>query len=78
MRVRHDQRIIVEALGPSAAGFVRRFGTTQPGLAVEPSAVYAAQSAEVMIDAIARSDGTRRSVAQALLDTRLRASLLGT
>jgi len=69
--------LIVETLGPSADDFVGRFQATQPGLPVDPSAVYAAQAAEVMIDAITRSDGTRESVARALLDTRLRGSLLG-
>jgi ABC-type branched-subunit amino acid transport system substrate-binding protein len=57
--------------------FVQRFGRTQPGASVEPSAVYAAQSAEVLLDAIARSDGTRASVAGQLLATRVRGGLLG-
>ena len=44
---------------------------------VEPSAVYAAQAAEVLLDAIARSDGTRRSVVDELFRTRVENGLLG-
>jgi hypothetical protein len=46
-------------------------------LPVEPSAVYAAQAATVLLDAIARSDGTRRSVIDELLRTRVSDGLLG-
>jgi branched-chain amino acid transport system substrate-binding protein len=66
-----------ESFGPVAKRFVRDFGATQPGARVQPVAVYAAQAAEVLLDAIARSDGTRGSVARELFSTRLRGSLLG-
>jgi ABC-type branched-subunit amino acid transport system substrate-binding protein len=39
--------------------------------------VYAAQAAQVLIDAIARSDGTRRSVTRELFATKVRDGLLG-
>jgi ABC-type branched-subunit amino acid transport system substrate-binding protein len=39
--------------------------------------VYAAASTEVLLDAIARSDGTRDSVARELLKTRLANSVIG-
>jgi ABC-type branched-subunit amino acid transport system substrate-binding protein len=42
-----------------------------------PYAVYAASATEVALDAIARSDGSRRSVARALLDTDLHDGPLG-
>ena len=37
---------------------------------VEPATVYAAQATEVLLDAIARSDGTRGSVLEQLFKTR--------
>ena len=43
----------------------------------DASAVYGAQAAEIMLDAIARSDGTRASVARELFETRIEAGMLG-
>ena len=54
----------VEALPPAGAAFARRFARTQPGVAVETYSVYAAHATDVLLDAIARSDGTRRSVTE--------------
>jgi branched-chain amino acid transport system substrate-binding protein len=68
---------VTERLPPAGARFVERFGKTQAGVAIEPSAVYAAQAAQVLLDAIARSDGTRGSVLKELFDTRVRDGLLG-
>jgi ABC-type branched-subunit amino acid transport system substrate-binding protein len=39
--------------------------------------VYAAAATEVLLDAIARSDGTRASVTRALSETRLPGSVIG-
>ena len=69
--------LLPEGLPPSAARWATRFGATQAGAVVEPSAVYAAQAAEVMLDAIARSDGTRRSVMDEVFRTRVVGGLLG-
>jgi len=55
-----------ESLPPASARWTTRFRTTQPGADVDPEAVYAAQATEVLLDAIARSDGTRRSVLEEL------------
>ena len=44
---------------------------------MEPAAVYAAQAADVLLDAIARSDGTRESVLEELFATRVERGLLG-
>ena len=44
---------------------------------VEPSAIYAAQVAQIVLDALARSDGTRASVIAELFRTRVRDGLLG-
>jgi DNA-binding SARP family transcriptional activator/ABC-type branched-subunit amino acid transport system substrate-binding protein/DNA-binding beta-propeller fold protein YncE len=69
--------VITERLPAAGAAWARRFARTQPGAEVEPSAVYAAQAAEVALAAIARSDGTRASVLDALFATRVRGGLLG-
>jgi ABC-type branched-subunit amino acid transport system substrate-binding protein len=63
-------------LGPSGRRFVREFGATQPG-PVATLDVYAAAATEILLDAIARSDGTRESVARALKDVDLSDSVLG-
>jgi len=53
---------------------VRRFGAGQlPGLGPP----YAAQAAEALLAAIARSDGTRRSVVRTLLGGRVEGGVLG-
>jgi branched-chain amino acid transport system substrate-binding protein len=70
--------IVTERLPPAGARFVQRFGRTQTGVAVEPAAVYAAQATEVLLAAIARSDGTRASVVDELFRTRVANGLLGT
>ena len=69
--------VVPDRLPPGAARFVERFGRTQAGAGIEPTAVYAAQATEVLLDAIARSDGTRRSVVEELFRTRVRGGLLG-
>jgi branched-chain amino acid transport system substrate-binding protein len=68
--------LLPESLRAAGRRFVRRFAPTQPGADVEPSAVYAAESTAVMLDAIARSDGSRPSVLSELFATRRR-GLLG-
>jgi branched-chain amino acid transport system substrate-binding protein len=69
--------VVTERLPPAGAAFARRFGRAQPGAQVEPSAIYAAQAAQVVIDTIAHTDGTRRSVLAALFRTRVSNGLLG-
>ena len=69
--------VVTERLPPAGSRFVERFGRTQGGAEVEPSAVYAAQAADVLLDAIARSDGTRASVIDELFATRVERGLLG-
>jgi branched-chain amino acid transport system substrate-binding protein len=57
-----------------------RFGAEfgkQIGGTFYPWTVYGAQAADVLLDAIARSDGTRASVTRALLRTRVRNGLIG-
>jgi branched-chain amino acid transport system substrate-binding protein len=69
--------LLPESLPPAAARWTTRFKTTQAGAAIDPAVVYAAQATEVLLDAIARSDGTRRSVVEALFRTRVTDGLLG-
>lgn len=69
--------IVTEGLPPASARWAKRFGATQSGVPVEPSAVYVAQATEVLLDAIARSDGTRASVVRELFATRVTDGLLG-
>jgi ABC-type branched-subunit amino acid transport system substrate-binding protein len=56
--------------------FAAEFGKQIAGT-FYPWTAYGAQAADVLMDAIARSDGTRRSVTRALLRTRVRNGILG-
>jgi branched-chain amino acid transport system substrate-binding protein len=69
---------VTERLPPAGARFVERFSRAHGGAEVEPSTVYAAQATEVLLDAIARSNGTRASVLEQLFGTHVRRGLLGT
>lgn len=69
--------LVRERLPPAGARFVERFRRAQPGVEIELSAVYAAQAAEVLLDAIARSDGSRASVLRELFRLRVEDGLLG-
>ena len=66
----------VERLGSSGARFVRHF-EAKIGTAPHPYAVYAAEAAEILFDAIAASNGTRASVARLVLATKRADSLIG-
>jgi branched-chain amino acid transport system substrate-binding protein len=65
-----------EELPPSGKKFLREFGpaSTEPGFFGAPEA---AQAAEVLLDAIADSDGTRASVVEKLFATNVDNGLLG-
>ena len=56
--------------------FADEFGTRIGGT-FYPWTIYGAQAADVLLDAVARSDGTRASVTRALLGTRVRNGLIG-
>ena len=71
------QGVPLERLGPEGRRFVEEFGATQPGGIVTPDAVYAAEATEILLDAIARSDGSRASVTRALLATEVDDGLIG-
>jgi branched-chain amino acid transport system substrate-binding protein len=69
--------VITERLPAAGARFVERFRKAQSGVVIAPAAVYAAQAAEVLLDAIAHSDGTRPSIIEELFEIRVREGLLG-
>ena len=69
--------LTLERLGPVGKRFVRTFAASQPGAEIEPTAVYAAQAAEVLLEAIARSDGSRASVIRELFRMDVQGGLLG-
>jgi len=65
-------------LPPVGKRFLKRFRAAHAAEApVSLGAAYAAQAAEVLLAAIARSDGSRASVTRALLATRLRGGIVG-
>jgi branched-chain amino acid transport system substrate-binding protein len=66
-----------EKLGPQGQKFVKDFGATQAGGNVDPYSSYAAQAADVLLTAIANSDGTRADVATQLLNTKVTDGILG-
>jgi DNA-binding SARP family transcriptional activator/ABC-type branched-subunit amino acid transport system substrate-binding protein len=70
--------VLLEGLPPAGTRWVERFQATQGNAPIEPTAVYTAQATEVLLDAIARSDGTRASVVRELFETQVTAGLLGT
>jgi branched-chain amino acid transport system substrate-binding protein len=57
--------------------FVADFKAETGKSAVDPYTSYAAQAAQVLLDAIERSDGTRASVAEELFKTNVKGSILG-
>jgi ABC-type branched-subunit amino acid transport system substrate-binding protein len=69
--------LTVDRLGPTGRRFVREFGASSSRPTVEQSDVYAVAATEVLLDAIAHSDGTRDSVSRALATTRLGDSVIG-
>jgi len=68
--------IPVERLGEAGSSFVAHF-ESRIGTSPHPYAVYAAQAARLLLDSIARSGGTRDSVARAVLDAKVTRGLIG-
>jgi DNA-binding SARP family transcriptional activator/DNA-binding beta-propeller fold protein YncE len=65
-----------ESLSPRGRALLGPLRRGTPG-GLDPYAIAAAQATEVLLDAIARSDGTRASVTDALLKTRLQDGIAG-
>jgi branched-chain amino acid transport system substrate-binding protein len=57
--------------------FVADFKAETGKSAVDPYTAYAAQAAEVLLDAIERSDGTRASVSREIFNTDVKGGILG-
>jgi len=71
----------LEKLGPSGKKFIKAFGKflhLKKGELPPPYAVYQAQGAQVMLEAIKRSNGTRASVTSQLFKTRVVKGIMGT
>ena len=66
-----------DRLPPEGRQFVAQFAATQGTRPVYFESVYAAQAAELLLDAIARAGGSRKSVVAALRRTRVKRGLLG-
>ncbi|TMM22493.1 MAG: branched-chain amino acid ABC transporter substrate-binding protein [Actinobacteria bacterium] len=66
-----------EKLTGAGQDFVKNFGA-QIGTAVNPYSTYAAQSMQVVLDAIANSDGSRAKITDNLLHTKVTDGILGT
>jgi ABC-type branched-subunit amino acid transport system substrate-binding protein len=65
-------------LPPAGRAFLRAFGSTQSSARqTSYAAAYAAQAADVLLAAIARSDGTRASVTKELFSSDVRDGILG-
>jgi branched-chain amino acid transport system substrate-binding protein len=64
-------------LPPPGKRFLEEFEATRERAPSPPYSAYAAQAAEILLDAIAGSDGTRESVSRALLQTTIEDGILG-
>jgi branched-chain amino acid transport system substrate-binding protein len=60
------------------ATFAEEFGATLGGQPIDPYAIYGAQAARILLDAIAASDGSRQSVIDNVFETKVENGYLGT
>jgi branched-chain amino acid transport system substrate-binding protein len=70
----------LEQLGPTGKKFLAAFSTylkTPKGELPPPYSVYEAQAAQITLDAIAKSDGTRASVLSNLFKTKVKNGIMG-
>jgi branched-chain amino acid transport system substrate-binding protein len=67
-----------EKLTGAGKAFVKSFSKVIHKALPDPYTAYAAQSAEIMVQAIAKSNGSRASVAAALFKTKIKNGILGT
>jgi branched-chain amino acid transport system substrate-binding protein len=69
----------IDQFGPAAQDFVDQLlAGPLAGKNIDPYAIYGAQSIQVLLDAIAASDGTREDVIAKLFETSVTDGLLGT
>lgn len=69
--------LTLSGLPPAGRRFASELAATAPRTAVQPASVYAAQAAEIVLAALARSDGSRASVSSALPRIALGDGLVG-
>jgi branched-chain amino acid transport system substrate-binding protein len=67
----------IDEFAGAGAEFAEGFGPTLGGASIDPYAIYGAQAAVILLDAIEASDGTRTSVIQNLFQTQVTDGLLG-
>ena len=68
----------ISKLGKSGKAFLRAFAKYQGKNVVDPYAVYSAQTAQILIRAIANSNGSRLSVVRNMMRTRVTNGIMGT
>lgn len=61
----------------AGAEFAEEFKPRLGGAEIDPYAIYGAQAAQIMIDAIAASDGSRQGVIDAMFDAEVKDGFLG-
>ena len=61
-----------------AADFADKLKEALGGKPVDPYAIYGAQAAQIILDAIANGDGSRQSVIDGIFSTKVENGLLGT
>jgi branched-chain amino acid transport system substrate-binding protein len=59
------------------ATFAEEFGATLGGAPIDPYAIYGAQAARILLDAIAASDGSRQSVIENMFNANVQNGYLG-
>ena len=69
--------LLPETLGGDARRLARRVEASLPGVVTEPPALYAAAAAQVVFDALGRSDGSRTAVLREIFATRIARSPIG-
>jgi branched-chain amino acid transport system substrate-binding protein len=67
----------VEEFGPTGQEFIDEFATRVGDQPVDPYGVYGAQAAQIVLDAIARSDYTRAGVIEEIFATEVKDGFLG-
>jgi branched-chain amino acid transport system substrate-binding protein len=67
----------IDEFAGQGATFAEEFGATLGGQPIDPYAIYGAQAAQILLDAIAASDGSRQSVIDQLFQTKVENGYLG-
>jgi branched-chain amino acid transport system substrate-binding protein len=67
----------IDEFAGAGATFAEEFGATLGGQPIDPYAIYGVQAAQILLDAIAASDGSRQSVIDQLFQTTVQDGYLG-